>query len=148
MIGNAYKLDGMALLVVDKIRDTYIISLQKYRSGIYIQFPFVPIHKSFLQEFVESAEFAGKFTPASIEHSLELWRQHQSCYFTLPPKDIWDMAVYILSDSGKKVEEFRVDDYILFPPIFPGTPSTLNGSEGIVYSCSETIGQMSDANNN
>jgi hypothetical protein len=148
MIGNAYISGGMSLLVVDKIRDTYIISLQKYKDGFYIQFPFIPIHQSLLADFIESAKPMGTFTPASIENSLEMWKEHESCYFTIPPAEIWDLAMCVLRDNGRELEDYRQDAYILFPPIFPGNPERLNGDEDIVHYCSEPIGKMFDRRNN
>jgi len=101
MTGNAYQLEDLSILVINRIRDIYIVALQKSVAGTIAQFPFVPVHTSVMEEFVSSAELIGTGVPASIEESFKLWERYGSAYFTISPEEIWTLGVSCLENGGK-----------------------------------------------
>jgi hypothetical protein len=148
MLHNAYVFDEISLLVIERIRDIYIVSLQKSVLGMYAQFPFVPIHKSILEEFVSSAELIGTVLPSSTEASMEIWEKYGSAYFTVSPKEIWKIGISVMAKSGKDLLDYRHENYFLFPPVFPGTMDTLDGFDGKVGVIDHVIGEKCDPSNN
>lgn len=149
MIGKAYQLGNLSIMIIDRIRDSYIVALQKVSSktGNVAQFPFVPIHKGIVEEFVQSAEFIGDGVPSSIDGSLKLWEQYRSAYFTIRPEEIWDIGVSLLSKE-KELKEFAVGENFLFPPIFPAHIDDLDGLEGISGIMDRAIGEKSSPHSN
>lgn len=147
MINNAYRLENISLLAIERVRDIYIVALQKYVDGMYAQFPFVPIHKSVVEEFVSSAELVGTGVTSSIDDSREIWEKHGSAYFTIPPKEIWNIGISLLRQE-KELSDFRIEGYFLFPPIYPATTEILQDFEGIAAIMDHVIGEKSDINSN
>jgi hypothetical protein len=142
MIGNAYQLEGLSILVINRIRDIYIVALQKSLAGVVAQFPFVPVHKSVMEEFVESARLIGTGVPSSIEESFKLWERYGSAYFTIPPEEIWSIGISLLSE-GKDLQDFNKGEYFLFPPVFPTTRDVLPDFEGVAGIVDHKIGEKS-----
>jgi hypothetical protein len=147
MIGNAYQLERLSILVINRIRDIYIVALQKSVAGTIAQFPFVPVHTSVVEEFVSSAEQVGTGVPSSIEESFKLWEKYGSAYFTIPPKEIWSIGISLLS-QGKSLQDFAKGEYFLFPPVFPATRDTLIEFEGATGIVDHKIGEKSDVVSN
>jgi hypothetical protein len=141
MIGNAYQLGHLSILVINRIRDIYIVALQKGVAGTIAQFPFVPIHKSVLEEFVSSAELIGTGVPASIEESFKLWERCGSAYFTISPKEIWAIGVLCLEKAGKKPKDYIKGNYYLFHPVWPGSMDALDNFEGDYLVLDHSIGE-------
>ena len=141
MIGNAYQLEKLYILVIDRIRDIYIVGLQKSVAGMVAQFPFVPVHTSVMEDFVESARLIGTGVPASIEESFNLWERCGSAYFTIPPEEIWAIGVSCLEKNGKKPKDYVKDNYYIFPPVWPGNMDGIDNFEGDYVILDHTIGQ-------
>jgi hypothetical protein len=144
MIGNAYQLGRLSILVINRIRDIYIVALQKSVAGTIAQFPFVPIHTSVMEEFVSSAELIGTGVPASIEKSFKRWEEGGGCYFTISPEEIWTLGVSCLENGGKKPKDYVRDNYFLFPPVWPGTMDSLDNFEGDYVVLDHSIGEKSN----
>ena len=152
MIGNAYQLESLSILVINRIRDIYIVAIQKSVAGTIAQFPFVPVHTSVVEEFVSSAEQVGTGVPSSIEESFKLWEKYGSAYFTIPPEEIWSIGISLLS-QGKSLQDFAKGEYFLFPPVFPTTRDTLIEFEGMSITIAtgivdHKIGEKSDVVSN
>jgi hypothetical protein len=142
MIGNAYQLEDLSILVINRIRDIYIVALQKIVAGVVAQFPFVPIHTSVMEEFVESARLIGTGVPSSIEESFKLWEGYGSAYFTIPPEEIWSIGISLLREV-KDLQDFNKGEYFLFPPVFPATRDVLPVFEGVAGIVDHKIGEKS-----
>lgn len=141
MIGNAYQLEKLYILVINRIRDIYIVGLQKVVNGAIAQFPFVPVHTSVMEEFVSSAELIGTGVASPIEESFKLWEKCGSAYFTISPEEIWAIGVSCLEKNGKKPKDYVKDNYYLFPPVWPGNIDGLDNFEGDYVILDHTIGQ-------
>lgn len=141
MIGNAYQLENLSILVINRIRDIYIVGLQKSVAGTIAQFPFVPVHTSVVEEFVSSAELIGTGVSTSIEESFKLWEKYGSAYFTISPKEIWAIGVSCLEKNGKKPKDYVKGNYYLFPPVWPGDVNILDDFEGDHLILDHSIGQ-------
>jgi len=144
MIGNAYQLEDLSILVINRIRDIYIVALQKSVVGTIAQFPFVPVHTSVVEDFVESARLIGTGVPSPIEESFKLWERYGSAYFTIPPEEIWAIGVSCLEKAGKKPKDYVRDTYFLFPPVWPGSMDTLDIFEGDYLILDHSIGEKSN----
>jgi hypothetical protein len=142
MIGNAYQLGRLSILVINRIRDIYIVALQKSVVGTIAQFPFVPVHKSVMEDFVESARLIGTGVPSPIEESFKLWEKYGSAYFTIPPEEIWSLGISLLSEV-KDLQDFNKGEYFLFPPVFPATRDVLPDFEGVAGIVDHKIGEKS-----
>ena len=105
------------------------------------QFPFVPVHTSVMEDFVESARLIGTGVPASIEESFNLWERCGSAYFTIPPEEIWAIGVSCLEKNGKKPKDYVKDNYYIFPPVWPGNMDGIDNFEGDYVILDHTIGQ-------
>jgi len=147
MIGNAYQLGYLSILVINRIRDIYIVALQKRVASTIAQFPFVPVHTSVMEDFIESAKLIGTGVPASIEESFKLWERYGSAYFTIPPEEIWDIGISLLSEE-KDLQDFAKGEYFLFPPIFPATKDSLTEFEGAAGIIDHKIGEKSSVVSN
>lgn len=135
-MGKTYHLDGLSVLVVDSIKDVRIIALQK-RVDLTAQFPFVPVHKDVLADFMTEARAGSEFEPNDISETLALWREDGASYFTIPIPDIWILGIQLLKSTGEKPSKYIQQGAFCFSPIWP---SNNESGSGRYFKLNETIG--------
>ena len=144
VMGKTYHLDGLSVLVVDSIKDVRIIALQK-RVDLIAQFPFVPVHKDVLADFVVEARRGPEFEPNDISETLALWQKDGAAYFTIPIPDIWTLGIQLLKAAGKKPSEYIRQEVFCFSPIWP---SNNECGIGHYFKMHEVIGATHNSSSN
>ena len=145
-IGQAYTLDGLDVLIVDYVLDTWIISIQKNLNGVEIQFPFVPIAEPNLTNYTGFARPTSVVKPTSITGQIGQWVKSGNAHFIIDVEEIWNKAVELfdLEDyvSGMEVND-EESSLLLMPAVYPARAKDIDRDDfnGRYFKVDEEIGE-------